>query len=103
GLTSEKEQGKSRRAGECDTLQKMGIQNLDGMQSDIERLGLDAEWQRTGMLSVVRAPHQVYWLRTGADSGEGRFLDREQVRAEVNSPSYLAGLFSADTCAIVHP
>ena len=40
---------------------------------------------------------------TAADSGEGRFLDTQQVRAEVNSPTYLAGLFSPDSCAIVHP
>ncbi len=40
---------------------------------------------------------------TAADSGEGRFLDTQQVRAEANSPTYLAGLFSPDSCAIVHP
>ena len=27
------------------------------------RLGLDVEWQRTGMLSVATEPHQVDWLR----------------------------------------
>lgn len=102
-LTHGAENGKSRWAGEFDTLHKMGIQNLDGMQSDIERLALDAEWQRTGMLSVATESHQVDWLRDAADSGDGRFLDAQQVRAETNSPTYLAGLLSPDTCAIVHP
>ncbi len=102
-LTHGTENGKSRWAGEFDTLEEMGMQNLDGMQSDIERLGLNAEWQRTGMLAVATEPHQVDWLRDAADAGEGRFLDAEQVRAEANSPTYLAGLFSPDSCAIVHP
>jgi glycine/D-amino acid oxidase-like deaminating enzyme len=102
-LTHGAENGKSRWPNEFDTLDEMGLANLDGMQSDIERLGLDAEWQRTGMLSVATEPHQVDWLRQAADSGEGRFLDTQQVRAEANSPTYLAGLFSPQTCAIVHP
>jgi glycine/D-amino acid oxidase-like deaminating enzyme len=102
-LTHGAENGKSRWPNEFDTLDEMGLANLDGMQSDIERLGLDAEWQRTGMLSVATEPHQVEWLRQAADSGEGRFLDTPQVRAEANSPTYLAGLFSPQTCAIVHP
>ena len=102
-LTHGAENGKARWPNEIDTLDAMGLQNLDGMQSDIERLGLDAEWQRTGMLSVATEPHQVDWLRHAADSGEGRFLDTQQVRAEANSPTYLAGLFSPDSCAIVHP
>lgn len=102
-LTHGAENGKSRWPNEFDTLEKLGMANLDGMQSDIERLGLDAEWQRTGMLSVATEPHQVDWLRDSAVAGEGRFLDAQQVRAEANSPTYLAGLFSPDTCAIVHP
>jgi glycine/D-amino acid oxidase-like deaminating enzyme len=102
-LTHGAENGKTRWPNEIDTLDAMGLQNLDGMQSDIERLELDAEWQRTGMLSVATEPHQAQWLRHAADSGEGRFLDTQQVRAEANSPTYLAGLFSPDSCAIVHP
>jgi glycine/D-amino acid oxidase-like deaminating enzyme len=102
-LTHGAENGKSRWPNEFDTLEKLGMANLDGMQSDIERLGLDAEWQRTGMLSVATEPHQVDWLREAAEAGEGRFLDTQEVRAEADSPTYLAGLFSPDTCAIVHP
>lgn len=102
-LTHGAENGKSRWAEEFETLQAMGLENLDGMAADIERLGLDVEWQRTGMLSVATEPHQVDWLAESAAAGEGRFLDQEQVRAEVASPTYRAGLFEPDTCAIVHP
>lgn len=102
-LTHGTENGKSRWPGEFETLQSMGLENLDGMAADIERLGLDAEWQRTGMLTVATEPHQVDWLAESAAAGEGRFLDQEQVRGEVASPTYRAGLFEPDTCAIVHP
>ncbi len=81
----------------------MGTENLDGMQADIPRLALDVDWQRTGMLSVATEPHQVAWLQEAADDGEGRFLAQDEVRAEVASPTYLAGLFSPDSTAIVHP
>lgn len=102
-LTHGAENGKSRWPDEIDKLDAMGLENLDGMQADIERLGLDVEWQRTGMLTVATEPHQRAWLAEAAAAGEGQFLDTADVRAQVNSPTYEAGLFSADTCAIVHP
>ncbi len=95
--------GKSRWPNEIETLEAMGRENLDGMQADIRRLGLDVDWQRTGMLSVATEPHQVAWLQEAADDGEGQFVAQDKVRAEVASPTYLAGLFSPDTLAIVHP
>ncbi|WP_319450500.1 MULTISPECIES: FAD-dependent oxidoreductase [unclassified Mycobacterium] len=102
-LTHGLENGKARWPNEIDQLNLMGMENLDGMQAELERLGLDVDWQRTGMLTVGTEPHQVGWLEEAAAAGEGSFLDREQVRAEVHSPTYLAGLFDPDTCAIVHP
>lgn len=95
--------GKARWPNEIDTLEAMGRDNLDGMQAEIARLGLDVDWQRTGMLAVATEPHQVAWLQGAADDGEGQFVAQDKVRAEVASPTYLAGLFSPDTLAIVHP
>ncbi len=102
-ITHGHENGKSRWPDEIGTLEALGLANLDGMQSDIERLGLDVDWERTGMLSVATEAHQVPWLREAAGDDQGRFLDADEVRAEVRSPTYLAGLFSARTCALVHP
>lgn len=95
--------GTTRWPGEIERLEQLGRENLDGMQADIARLGLDVDWQRTGMLTVATEPHQVDWLAEAAAGGEGRLLDEREVRAEVRSPTFLAGLFSPDTCAIVHP
>lgn len=102
-LTHGYDNGKSRWPEDIDLLETMGIENLDAMGAELDELGLDAEWQRTGMLSVATEPHQVQWLREAADEGQGRFLDLREVRAEVHSPTYLAGLYSPDSCALVHP
>ncbi|MCG7581887.1 FAD-binding oxidoreductase [Mycolicibacterium sp. OfavD-34-C] len=102
-LTHGYENGKSRWPNEIDALEHMGMENLDGMQAEIAELGLQVDWQRTGMLTVATEPHQIEWLEEAAGQGQGRALDQAQVRAEVDSPTYLAGLFSPDTCAIVDP
>ena len=102
-ITHGAENGKSRWPTEFDRLEKLGLANLDGMQADIESYGMNVDWERTGMLTVATEPHQVEWLAEGADDGEGRFLDEAAVREEVASPTYRAGLWATDTCAIVHP
>lgn len=102
-LTHGAANGKSRWPAEFDQLERLGLDNLNGMQADIEKYGMNVDWQRTGMLNVATEAHQVPWLREAAAAGEGRFLDQGQVRAEVDSPTYLAGLFAAATCAIVDP
>jgi glycine/D-amino acid oxidase-like deaminating enzyme len=102
-LTHGAENGKSRWPNEFDQLEKLGMANLQGMQNDIAAHGMSVDWERTGMLSVATESHQIEWLRLMAADGRGEFLDVESVRAQVNSPTYRAGLFAADTVALVHP
>jgi len=101
-ITHGDENGRSRWPDEYGRLEQLGLANLDGMQADIEKYGMDAEWERTGMLTVATEPHQLRWLRVAAEEGEGRLLDEAQIRAEVHSPTYLGALFT-NTCAIVNP
>lgn len=102
-LTHGAPNGRARWPAEFEKLQRLGQANLDGMQADIEAHDMAVDWQRTGMLDVAVETHQVEWLRAAADDGEGLFLDADALRAQVDSPTYLAGLFSKDTCAIVNP
>ena len=102
-LTHGAENGKSRWPNEFNQLEKLGVANLDGMQGDITAYGMKVDWERTGMLSVATEAHQVDWLRGMAADGRGEFLDAGAVRGQLNSPTYRAGLFTADTCALVHP
>ena len=102
-ITHGAENGKSRWPSEFDQLEKLGLANLDGMQADIATYAMNVDWERTGMLSVATEPHQVEWLAEAAQEGDGQFLDKAAIRAEVNSPTYQGALYAPDTCAIVHP
>jgi glycine/D-amino acid oxidase-like deaminating enzyme len=97
-LTHGEENGRSRWPDELDVLEQMGADNLAGIEQTVDDFAMAVDWERTGELTVAVEDHQVPWLREAG----GRFLDREQVRAEVHSPTYLAGVFTDDT-ALLHP
>jgi glycine/D-amino acid oxidase-like deaminating enzyme len=98
-ITHGEENGRNRWPQEYDVLERLGRENLDGIEATVREHALDVDWERTGELAVAVEPHQVAWLE---DSKSGTFLDRDAVRAEVASPTYLAGLHSPD-CALLHP
>lgn len=99
-LTHGYENGKSRWPQEIETLERLGLENLERMQEAIERYGMDCEWERTGELNVAVEPHQLEWL---AEESGGHVLDREATQAEVNSPTFLGSVWLKDSVAMVHP
>ncbi len=101
-ITHGEENGRARWPEEYDVLARLGAENLSGIHRTVEEFGMDVDLERTGELTVAVEEHQVEWLREAAASGGGRFLDGPQVRAEVDSPTYLAGLQSDDT-SLIHP
>jgi glycine/D-amino acid oxidase-like deaminating enzyme len=101
-LTHGEENGRSRWPREYPTLERLGRANLDAIEAAVERYAIPCDFRRSGELSVATEPHQVAWLREAA-GGSARFLDRDQVRAELDSPTYLAGLFDPDETALVDP
>ncbi len=102
-LTHGKDNGEQRFPDEIDTLERLGRQNLTEIESAIGRYGIDCDFELTGALSVATAPHQVRSLQEAGQAGEGEYLDQEAVRAEVASPTYLAGLWERDNNALVDP
>ena len=103
-LTHGEENGRSRWPDEMETLTRLGVENLDAIQATIAEYGMDCDFERTGMLAVAVEPHQVDWLAgPAAEDGADVFLDGESVRAEIASPSYLAGRWDRRSNAIVHP
>ncbi|MGO7983811.1 FAD-dependent oxidoreductase, partial [Rhizobium johnstonii] len=72
-------------------------------QTTIAELGIDADFERNGAIDLAVEPHQVEWMREGADGDHAVFLDSTAMRAQVNSPTYLAGLWHKNTSALVHP
>ena len=100
--------GVERFPDEIATLERMGRENLDGIEAAVSDWSIDCHFERTGEMSVATEPYQVEELRAAADLA-GRhgeppsFLDAEQVRSEVHSPTFLAGLWDRDACALVNP
>jgi glycine/D-amino acid oxidase-like deaminating enzyme len=97
-LTHGEANGRARWPEEMDVLTRLGRENLDQIERAVGDLGLDCQFERTGMLEVATEPHQVDWLRD-----EEGYLDEAAVRAEVNSPTYLAGAWTPRTTALVQP
>ncbi|GAB3270782.1 NAD(P)/FAD-dependent oxidoreductase [Kineosporia babensis] len=95
-ITHGEDNGRSRWPGEYAALERLGRENLDGFEQDVDQLGLDCEWERTGTLSVAVEPHQVPWL--GPDA-----MDAGRTRTEISSPLFLGGLWSRRDTALVHP
>ena len=99
-LTHGEANGLARWPQEYAALHRLGLANLDGIEATVARYGIDCDFRRTGELTVATEPHQVEWL---AQESEGELLDREAVRAHLDSPTYLAGLYQPDETAIVDP
>ena len=97
-LTHGEDNGRNRWPEEYDVLARLGHANLTGFEADVRDLGINCEWERTGTLSVAVEEHQVGWLRD-----EAGYLDTQQVRAEIDSPLFLAGAMEPHDTALVHP
>ncbi len=107
-LTHGLSNGVDRFPDEIDTLERLGRENLDGIEAALERWSIECGFERTGELSVATEPHQVEALVEAADQAvrhgqQLTLLDRDQMQAEVHSPTYLAGLWDQDGCALVNP
>jgi glycine/D-amino acid oxidase-like deaminating enzyme len=100
--------GLDRFPDELEALIRLGQENLEAIEQTIAEFAIDCDWQRSGELDVAVKPWQVNGLKETAELMRERglnveFLDREQVRAHLDSPTYLAGLLEPDAVAIVDP
>ena len=98
-LTHGEANGLDRFPAEFRTLERLGAENLNAIEVAVDKYGIDCDFERTGQLGVATEEYQVEEMRAAA----GEFLDTAAVRAEVNSPTYLAGLWDKEGCAMVHP
>ena len=93
---------------EVGILERLGRQNLDEIEQAVARYGIDCDFARTGELAVATQEWQLDGLAETAQAAgqlgvSAKLLDAGQVRAEVNSPAYLGGLWDRDSCAMVDP
>lgn len=96
-----------RWPGEAETLIRLGRQNLAELAEDVQRLGLDVEFERQGKLNLASSSWQVEGLRGLQEKYQRfgidcRFLEGEALRPYLDSPQYCAGLFEPNY-ALLNP
>ena len=102
-LTHGAANGRERFPAEFGTLQRLGVENLEAIEASLSRHGIDCDFERTGSLGVATSEYQVDELRAAASADGLTFLDAPSMRGEVDSPTYLAGVWDKAGSALVHP
>jgi glycine/D-amino acid oxidase-like deaminating enzyme len=107
-LTHGLDNGLARFAEEMEALERLGAENFAGLRADLDRHGIECGWEEPGTLDVALEPHEVDDLHESADAArrfghDVELLDAAAVRAEVDSPTYLGGLWDRTGKALVDP
>ncbi|WP_282796801.1 FAD-dependent oxidoreductase [Streptomyces sp. CC224B] len=109
-LTHGTPNGLARWPREIATLEELGHRNLDGIEATVERYAIDCEFERTGEIDVATQPHQLAELHETYEelaarglTGGTEMLDADELRAQVDSPTFLGGFHDRDGVALVHP
>jgi glycine/D-amino acid oxidase-like deaminating enzyme len=89
-------------------LEDLGRENLAGIVAALDELGIDARYEPVGVLDVATREHEVADLEEHAGElrrfgHEAEWLDRDAVRAEIDSPTYLGGVWQKSGVAILDP
>jgi glycine/D-amino acid oxidase-like deaminating enzyme len=100
--------GLSRFPEEMERLEDLGRDNLAGIVAAIDELGIDARYEPVGVLDVATREHEVADLAEHAEElrrfgYEADWLDGEAVRAEIDSPTYLGGVWQKTGVGVLDP
>jgi glycine/D-amino acid oxidase-like deaminating enzyme len=100
--------GLSRFPEEMERLEELGRENLAGIAAAVDELGIDARYEPVGVLDVATREHEVEELEEHAEAlqrygHEAEWLDRDAVRAEIDSPTYLGGVWQKSGVATLDP
>ena len=108
-LTHGRENGLARWPNELDTLDRLGLENLDAIEAAEADYGMDFEFERTGSFDLALEPYQVEWLHEAMADAAARgddtvtLLDEHEIQASVASPTFLGAIWNTRTNAILHP
>ncbi|HEX6844992.1 MAG TPA: FAD-dependent oxidoreductase [Actinomycetota bacterium] len=100
--------GIARFPEEIREIERQGRESFEGLEATIRRYGIDCAWEPTGTLIVAREPHELAWLDEAmtqmAEWGhDAARFDADGVRAQVDSPTYLGGVWRKDLGAQIDP
>lgn len=101
--------GLARWPDELAKLEELGARNLGAIEETVARYGIDCDFERTGEIDVATEPHQLAELHETHEQATRlgftglELLDADAVRAEVDSPTFLGGLWDRRGVAMLHP
>jgi hypothetical protein len=100
--------GYARFKDEMPTIERLGRENMNAIESTIREFGIECDWQRTGELRVADAdwliPQLAEEARLRNEYGDHvEVLSQEQTQARVSSPTYKGALWDPDGTALVDP
>lgn len=99
-LTHGYDNGRSRFGQEAQTeLDRLGMANLDQIEATVARYGIDCDFERTGEVDVATESYQV----PDEAAAGSLLLDQDAVRAELNSPTFLGGVWDKRGVAMLDP
>src|SRR3954447_19317789 len=107
-LTHGIDNGLARFAAELEALERLGLENFDGLRADVAAYGIDCDFEVTGELLALTDPYQEPWLAEERESLE-RFghrvtvFDGEAMRAQVHSPTYIGGVWDRTGAGVLDP
>lgn len=100
--------GRAQWPREQPLLERLADENFAALIASVDAHGIDCDLTRSGELDVATAPWQLAGLheeaghlRAGGQQVE--ILDAAQLRAQVDSPTYVGGLWRKDRVAVVDP
>ncbi|MBK5307231.1 MAG: FAD-dependent oxidoreductase, partial [Frankiaceae bacterium] len=107
-LTHGLRNGLDRFPTEMSLLERLGRENLDGIERAVREHRIDCSFERTGELTVATAPWQADDLRELPGLAESvgttlEWLEQDEVRSKVDSPTYLGGVLDRGGVAMLDP
>jgi glycine/D-amino acid oxidase-like deaminating enzyme len=100
--------GLARFPDEMAVLERLAFENYEGLKADLAIHGIDARLEETGELTALLEPHEVAGAEEEAAllrayGHDVELLDAAAMRAEVDSHTYLGGVWDRSGAGVVDP
>jgi glycine/D-amino acid oxidase-like deaminating enzyme len=100
--------GLARFPSEMKVLERLSMENYDGLKADLARHGIDARLEETGELLALLESHEVEGAEEEAALARSFghdvcVLDEEAMRAEIASPTYRGGVWDRTGAGVLDP
>jgi len=94
--------------GEAERIDDLGKVNFRELVESLQRYSIDAEFDEAGFMGVATRAYQVESFRKSYEAKKKNglnvtWLDRGEIRKQIHSPTYHAGMFSPDRGGTLDP